>query len=187
MKMSEMFPSKYLSKDGVTTPVVASIKTITQTELDGDGMKEMKNVLLFNGSIKPMILNKGNAAALCESYGDDTDFWIGKPVEIYVDPSVMFGGKRVGGLRIRVPGQRQAPVQTQLFWTIEQAIHNCSKAGIGKDELIAHLKSKGSNGYSGMRDTKFVEELIASRSAAERPFDEAPPAITEGDANEIPW
>lgn len=103
MKMSEMFPSNYLKKEDVATPTRATIRNVIQDEISGDGGKELKAVLNFVGNLKPMILNRGNATTLEEAYGDDSDAWHGKTVEIYVDPSVMFGGKRVGGVRLRIP------------------------------------------------------------------------------------
>jgi len=101
MKLNEMYPSKFMSKDDA--PVVATIKNVVREEIKGDNGNEMKNVVHFQGNVKPMILNKGNAVMLTEAYGDDSIGWHGKPVEIYLDPNVMFGGKRVGGLRVRVP------------------------------------------------------------------------------------
>jgi len=51
-----------------------------------------------------MVLNSTNIQLLakaCES--EDTDDWIGKKVIIYSDPNVSFGGKLVGGLRVKLP------------------------------------------------------------------------------------
>lgn len=103
MKLNDMFPSNYLKKEDVPYPVVATIKTIAQEEIRGDGGKESKWVLYFATGLKPMILNKGNAEMIGELYGDDPSAWVGKSIEVYTDPSVMFGGKRVGGVRVRQP------------------------------------------------------------------------------------
>lgn len=106
MKLAEMFPSNYLKKEDVPQPVTVTIKDVVQEEMPGD--KELKAVARFTGTTKPMILNKGNASLLAEIYGDDSDAWHGKQVEIYHDPGVMYGGKRVGGLRLRMPSQNGA-------------------------------------------------------------------------------
>lgn len=115
MKMSEMFPSNYLKKEDVATPVVATIRQVIQDEIQGDGGKELKAVVHFMGDrLKPMILNRGNAECLCMLYGDDSSFWHGRQIEVYSDPSVMFAGKRVGGIRLRAPGGMSngpAPIQ----------------------------------------------------------------------------
>jgi hypothetical protein len=114
MRMSEMFPGKWLKKEDVPTPVVGTITRVTREEVNADnGGKELKVVMAFaESNLKPMILNIGNATAVTEMYGDDSANWIGKRVEIYTDPNVMFGGKRIGGLRLRAPSsQGAAPVQ----------------------------------------------------------------------------
>lgn len=67
-------------------------------------------VMYFRGAKKGMILKKTNADMLAHIFGtDDPDDVIGKTINVYDDPSVVFGGKRVGGLRIRAAmgGQRQ--------------------------------------------------------------------------------
>lgn len=102
MKISAMFPSKYLGKEDVVRPLTVKIEQVTREEIsDGNNGKEEKNVVWFANDMKPMILNRGNAECLGEMFGDDSDAWIGKSVELYIDPSVMFAGKRVGGLRVR--------------------------------------------------------------------------------------
>lgn len=104
MKMNEMFPKNFLAKEDIVQPTTATIRSVTQEEVAGDGGKELKAVIHFNGNLKQMILNRGNAQTLCDLYGDDSTAWHGRQIEIYVDPSVMFAGKRVGGLRLRPPG-----------------------------------------------------------------------------------
>lgn len=115
MKMNEMFPGKWLKKEDVPVPTTATISRVSREEVNADnGGKEMKVVMAFaEAHLKPMILNIGNATAVTELYGDDSANWLGKRVEIYTDPNVMFGGKRVGGLRLRAPSQhapQPAPV-----------------------------------------------------------------------------
>lgn len=108
MKMNEMFPSNYLKKEDVSHPITATIRDVITEEVSGDHGKESKPVIRFNGSVKPMILNKGNGELLCSLYGDDSLAWHGKSIELYMDPNVMFGGKRVGGIRLRAPSQNGA-------------------------------------------------------------------------------
>jgi len=69
---------------------------------DDDGSIKKKLVLHFVGKDKAMILNRTNCEALEEICGtDDYASWPGHSVVLYVDPNVKFGGKTVGGLRIR--------------------------------------------------------------------------------------
>jgi hypothetical protein len=121
--MHEMFPANFLKKEDVPQPTRAVVAGVTMEEVTGDAGKEMKATLHFEGDqLKPMILNKGNAVTIAETFGDDTDAWVGKTIEVFTDPGVMFGGKRVGGLRVRVPAQQQRPaappgtVTGQALW-----------------------------------------------------------------------
>lgn len=56
-------------------------------------------------------------------------------------------------------------------WPMEQAVAECSKVGITRDQLVSNLKARGNAGWNGERDTQFVMELIHKAS-------------TNGDANE---
>lgn len=67
------------------------------------GRKE-KNVpaLKFKGKAKQLVLRAtANRRALVRMYGANTQSWRGKTVYIYHDPEVRFGGKVVGGIRIK--------------------------------------------------------------------------------------
>lgn len=105
MKRSEAFPSNYVSKDDVEPAVVWTIASVVCVEMDGDdGRKKNPPVAYFKEEeAKPLILNNTNWMVLEDLYGEDSDLWIDKPIELYKDPAVMFGGKRVGGVRVRKP------------------------------------------------------------------------------------
>ncbi len=48
-------------------------------------------------------------------------------------------------------------------WTIDQCVTECAAVGVSRDEMVAFLKSKGSPGFNGIRDTPLVQQLIASK------------------------
>lgn len=106
MKMSEAFPSKYLKAEdlkGQRIPVTISHVSMEDV---GDDNAAQKPVLYFQGSQKGMVLNKTNANQLVYLYGDDTDGWPGKQVELFT-MMVEYQGRSVPGLRIAPPpGQR---------------------------------------------------------------------------------
>lgn len=105
MKRSDAFPSQYVSKDDVESPVVWTVAGVSKVEMsDDDGGKKSPPVMTFKEDhAKPLILNNTNWMVLEDLYGDDSDKWVGHPIELYKDPAVMFGGKRVGGVRVRKP------------------------------------------------------------------------------------
>ncbi len=49
---------------------------------------------------KPWKPNKGTLRLLCEAYGEESDNWVGKSVELYGDSTVKWAGKEIGGIRI---------------------------------------------------------------------------------------
>lgn len=104
LKRSDVFQSKYCSQADLEHPVIVTIKHAEMETIKSDDGNEDKAVLYFERDrLKPMILNSGNWATIEEAYGTDSDMWINKPIEVYVDPNVMFGKKKVGGVRVRIP------------------------------------------------------------------------------------
>ena len=101
MKVSEMIVSKYLAKADFDEDQVCTIKGLRQEELEGDGENKSKWILYFREHAKGMVLNITSIRVLESAYGSESDVWIGKKVSVYVDPNVSFGGKVVGGLRLR--------------------------------------------------------------------------------------
>lgn len=110
MKRSDAFPSQYLSKDDVESPVIGTIADVQFVTLKGDNGDEQKPAMYFKEStIKPLLVNNSNWMTCEDLYGEDSDGWRGHTIEIFKDPSVMFGGKRVGGVRLRKPGNGHKP------------------------------------------------------------------------------
>lgn len=105
-KVSEMIVSKFLRKEDFDEDRILTIRTVKLEDMPGDG-GEQKWVLYFREEAKGMALNVTTIRVLEAAYGPDSDDWTGKRVMVYVDPNVSFGGKIVGGLRLRTP--KKAP------------------------------------------------------------------------------
>ena len=104
MKMSKMFPSNYLSKEDLEKPEIFTIDMVDMEKVTNeDGEKEAPVVYFTDDNSKPFILNKTNAVTLAEKFGEDSDDWSGRIIELFKDPDIMFRGKKIGGIRIRVP------------------------------------------------------------------------------------
>lgn len=110
-KLSEMLPSRFLKKDDVPQPALVTIGDIEQVNVAPQGQPEEKKwTMSFPELDKPLVLNSTNMHVIGSIYGEDTDGWMGQKLVIYHDPNVSFGGKLVGGLRVRAPkNQRAAP------------------------------------------------------------------------------
>lgn len=50
---------------------------------------------------RPWFPSKGMRRILAGAWGQESDNWIGKFAELYFEPSVMYAGKEVGGIRIK--------------------------------------------------------------------------------------
>lgn len=58
--------------------------------------------IYFDGdNNKPWKPSKGMGRILWAAWGDDYSKWAGRYAQIYFDPEVIFGGQKVGGIRIR--------------------------------------------------------------------------------------
>ena len=103
MKPSERHPGTYTTQDDVNPPRTFTINRLAMEPVEGpDGKKKDKAVLYFmeKGS-KPLILNRVNDSRISEAYGKDDEDWHGKKIQLYADPTVIFAGREVGGVRVR--------------------------------------------------------------------------------------
>ena len=99
---------KYLKREDLTTEGEAfKVVSVTLTSLElGDGEQEKKWVLVLDG-LKPLILNATNIRRCVAAFQtQETDEWIGQKIVAYDDPEIEFGGKVVGGVRLRAVPKR---------------------------------------------------------------------------------
>lgn len=109
MKVSELLPSTYLKKEDFPAPQLLTIARLERVNVAMDGQPpEYKWALHFTELDRALVLNTVNIQTLAALYGDETDHWIGQKIVAYNDPSVMFAGRMVGGIRLRAPKQPQA-------------------------------------------------------------------------------
>lgn len=120
LSFDQLVPSKsrYLTKDDVGEDgLVLTIKGFRMETLETDEGNEDKMVMHFMEDVKPMVLNRTNAQLVgvvtgAKTAGDAR----GKSVVVYNDPTVGFGGKITGGLRIKkvANAPRPAPPRTNV-------------------------------------------------------------------------
>ena len=120
MKISGAFPSKYLKAAdlGNRSVTVTIDKCLIENVGSESGSEEHKPVLYFRGKEKGLVLNKTNAESIAYVYGDETEAWAGKAVEMFT-MMVSFQGRMTPGIRIRaqegqwVPDGAQQQPQSQ--------------------------------------------------------------------------
>jgi len=104
MKISETYTqTKSLTAADIQQPTLKIISSVTAETI---GTGPAKPVAWFTDGTK-LILNQFNAFELSSWYGDDTDHWTGKPVELY-PANTMYQGKTVPCIRVRQPQQQVA-------------------------------------------------------------------------------
>jgi len=105
MHISALKQSKFLTRHDVQQPILVTIKEVFQDNVAKEGApEEMKWCLSFSDCEKPMVLNSTNGQIIASiTKSEETDEWPGQKIVLYDDPNVSFGGKLVGGIRVRAP------------------------------------------------------------------------------------
>jgi hypothetical protein len=100
-KLSALKPSKYLKADEVPRPIRLIMREIVTETIEGEGESKEVPVLYFEKANKGLVINATNLSTLVDTFGDDTEIIVGKPIVLYVDKNVQYRGKKVKGLRLR--------------------------------------------------------------------------------------
>jgi hypothetical protein len=105
MHVSALKQSNYLTRADVGSGILVTIKNLYQDNIAKQGQPEENKWLLeFEECDKPLILNPTNGQAIAAILkNEETDSWVGHKIVLYDDPNVSFGGRLVGGIRIRAP------------------------------------------------------------------------------------
>lgn len=99
MKVSQAFPSKFLTAADLDGPTTFQIRDVTLEEVGSrSAAPELKNVVNFHGQ-KPWVLNKTNAKRIREMHGDEMNDWSGKSVTLY-PTDTPFGDEMVACIRV---------------------------------------------------------------------------------------
>lgn len=77
--------------------------TITVTQANLTGSKEQPLAIIYVGGDpkRPYKPSKGMRRVIASAWGCDTEQLIGKSMTLYCDPTVIYAGKEVGGIRIK--------------------------------------------------------------------------------------
>jgi len=113
MLVTEML-SSYLTKDDFPTPALGTIARLEQQTFTGDTGSETKWVCHLEEFDRGLVLNKTNIRLIAAFLGNDTSAWMGRKIVIFNDPMVSFGGRTVGGIRVRAPKGAPAPAAADL-------------------------------------------------------------------------
>ena len=98
--------------NGDLTFTVASVDKVLFEARNGKPAEQKWALTFASEPVRKFSLNKTNLALMAKGYGKKTGSWVGTSIEMFLDESVSFGGQLVGGIRIRIPKRRPAPVVT---------------------------------------------------------------------------
>ena len=108
---------KYLKRESVSAggEIHSIIKCVEEEINSSDGGSETKWILYLS-DLKPLIMNATNIRRCIAAFAGDseTDNWPGRKIVVYDDDSVEFGGKVVGGVRLRaVPSKAKSKAKSK--------------------------------------------------------------------------
>lgn len=97
--------------------LIAGPITVTITGWKRGSTAEQPVSLIITGGHKPYIPCKSMRRVLVAEWGDKPKDWVGKSVTLYCDQAVMFGGVRVGGIRISHMSDMQQAKREHMLTT----------------------------------------------------------------------
>ena len=101
--VNDIYQSKYLTAADLKGQAHQVCIDSVAAEILGQGSDAAhKLVCVLRGHQKGLVLNKTNSLMIAASYGDVTESWHGKVIEIYPE-NVSFQGKIAPAIRVRVP------------------------------------------------------------------------------------
>ena len=107
--LSDYLKAEMVKESGPQRLTITDYEEVELKNQKGGGTERKLAIVLDSG--QKLVLNVTNNRTLIDAFGDETDDWIGQVIEVYFDPDVTFGGKRAGGLRIRIPAPDEGPVK----------------------------------------------------------------------------
>lgn len=113
--MPPITTGRFLKKDDCSEE--GELHTITEVLEEDvaaeDKPEEIKWVMHFEDA-KPLILNATNINRCTQAFGtNQSEAWAGKKIVVYADPDIEFGGKIVGGVRLRAPKGEPKPTKSK--------------------------------------------------------------------------
>lgn len=100
MRKNDALPSKYLNAADIGAGTFTlTVVSVIMEKMENDGA--MKPVMSFQGAQKSMPINATNWDNMAVVYGDESDNWIGKQIEMYTEATRMPNGTPTRGVRIR--------------------------------------------------------------------------------------
>jgi hypothetical protein len=100
--MNDFFPSNYMkAAEFGTGLVVGTIAGIHAASFENDGKTRSKPVMTFTEpNLKALVVNKTNFLTLAAAFGDNTEGWVGKMIQL-VKMRVPFKGTLTDSIKVK--------------------------------------------------------------------------------------
>ena len=108
--------TKFIQKSEVGKGILVTIDRVTEENVAPDSQaEEIKYVINFKEAYKPWAPGIETLENIKYIVGTgNVDDWSGTKLVLFIDPDIKYAGKRVGGIRCRVPkGQPETQPETQ--------------------------------------------------------------------------
>lgn len=140
--------------------LIAGPRTITVTKVSGTGNPDQPVAVYFDGDAgKPYKPGKSMRRVMIAAWGKDASEYVGKQMTLYCDPGVVFGGMKVGGIRISHMSDIERDFTTAL--TVTKA----KRAPFTVKRLVAEAKTPSA------KERLFAAARVAA-GKGQRPLDE---------------
>lgn len=108
--VNDLSNSNFVAKKDVDPPILVTIQSYEEINVAREGVEpDIQWALRFRELEKPFILKPTNGNIIAAITGsEDFNEWIGWQIVLWIDPTVSFGPKLVGGVRVRA-SQRPQP------------------------------------------------------------------------------
>lgn len=123
-------------------------RTIKITSIRGTDEADQPVAIGFEGDDgKPFKPSKTVRRVLVAAWGDDGKAYVGRSLTLYRDDSVMFGGIRVGGIRVSHMSHIDREMTVALSFTRgKKAMHTIKPLRVSRDTApvpVSHAKTEG--------------------------------------------
>ena len=123
------------------TVEIAALPVLYRPERAKKGEKAKRYVIRFVGKRKAWLSGPETQKTIAKMYGVYLENWVGKKITLYVDPNVMFGREKTGGIRVRpmIPRGETTPEPLDNPVNEEAAAHREAAA----DEALGREPGEG--------------------------------------------
>lgn len=156
--------------------LISGPRTITITKVSGTNNAEQPVAVYFEGDNgKPYKPGKSMRRVMIAAWGADASKYVGRQMTLYCDPGVVFGGMKVGGIRISHMSDIERDFTTALTvtkakrapFTVKRLVEAAPKVS-NRDRMFAAARAAADKGEVAL--SAFIAGLQPAAAAALTPI-----------------